>query len=105
MDKNRNNPKRAFTISEAAQHACVSRGIIESWLVQGLLPFEELPGTGESKGVQRFRRIRRVDLEDFLDKFHHPARQEALSCNDKKTDRPVILLSRTSLLEKRHGSP
>ncbi len=56
--------KRALTLSEAAEYACVSRGTVEHWITQGLLPFEELPGTGTK---QRFRRIRRKDLEAFLD--------------------------------------
>jgi len=106
MNEKNQDLKRALTIAEAAEYACVSRGIIESWLSQGLLPFEELPGTGEGKGIQRFRRIRRVDLEDFLGRHYRCEKQENHSNNNgKKIKRPVILLSRASLLEKKHGSP
>jgi excisionase family DNA binding protein len=57
--------KRALSIREAAEYACVSRGTIDSWLVKGLLPFEELPSKG--KGKYCFRRIRKTDLDVFLD--------------------------------------
>jgi len=57
--------KRAFTVAEAAKYACVSRGIVELWIAKRLLPFEELPGQGN--GRKRFRRIRRLDLDAFLD--------------------------------------
>jgi excisionase family DNA binding protein len=56
--------KRALTIAEACEYACVSRGTVESWLAKGLLSYEELPGTGSK---QRFRRIRKKDLDTFLD--------------------------------------
>jgi excisionase family DNA binding protein len=56
--------KRAFTIAEAAEYCCVSRGIVENWLTKGLIRYEELPGTGNK---QRFRRIRKIDLDTFLD--------------------------------------
>ena len=56
--------KRALTIAETAEYTCVSRGTVESWLAKGLLPYEELPGTGSK---QRFRRIRKKDLDTFLD--------------------------------------
>ena len=65
MNKDDLTKKRAFSIEEAARHACVSRGMIENWLVQGHLPFEELPGSGN--GNYRFRRIRRLDLDAFLE--------------------------------------
>ncbi len=49
MQKDNKNNKRAFTIAEAAKYACVSRGIVESWIVKGLLPYEELPGNGSGE--------------------------------------------------------
>ncbi len=64
------NSKRAFSVSEAARQACVSRGIIEYWLTCGL-PFEELPGTGEKN---KFRRIRRDDLDAFLESYYQRSR-------------------------------
>jgi excisionase family DNA binding protein len=57
--------KRAFTISEAAEYACVSRGTVDHWLAKRLLPFEELPCTGT---IQRLRRIRKKDLDEFLER-------------------------------------
>ena len=60
--------KRALSICEAALYACVSRGTIENWMAQGLLPYEELPGRG--KGMQKFRRIRVEDLKAFLEKHY-----------------------------------
>ena len=63
------NDKRALTISEAAEYACVSRGVIQQFIANGLLPYEELPGRG--KGNQRFIRIRREDLDEFLDSCYH----------------------------------
>ena len=60
--------KRALTILEAAQYSCVSRGMVENWLNGGLLPFEELPSKG--KGLYCFRRIRKSDLDNFLNKYY-----------------------------------
>jgi len=56
--------KRALSIAEASAYACVSRGTLETWLSNGLLPFELLPGRG--KGAKRLRRVRREDLDLFL---------------------------------------
>jgi hypothetical protein len=60
--------KRAFSMKEAAEYACVSRSMIENWLTWGLLPFEELPSRG--KGAYCFRRIRKKDLDEFLNKYY-----------------------------------
>ena len=57
--------KRAFTIDEAADYACVSRGTIENWMAKGILPYEELPSGGN--GVYSFKRIRKVDIDGLLD--------------------------------------
>jgi hypothetical protein len=66
--------KRAFSIAEAAKYACVSRGIVDNWLNKGLLPYEELPRYGN--GSNRFRRIRRHNLDNFLnDKYQNKAKQ------------------------------
>ena len=58
------NKKRALTISEAAEYACVSRATVQNWIVSGMLPYEVLPGRG--KGTNCFRRIRKSDLDEFL---------------------------------------
>lgn len=60
--------KRAFSMKEAAEYACVSRSMIENWLAWGILPYEELPSRG--KGAYCFRRIRKKDLDDFLNKYY-----------------------------------
>ncbi len=57
--------KRAFTISEAAEYACVSRGTLTGWITKGALPYEDLPGRGN--GSHKFRLIRKNDLDKFLD--------------------------------------
>ena len=56
--------KRAFTIKEVAEYACVSEGTVQNWIAKGLLPFEELPS--RSKGNRRFILIRKIDLEKLL---------------------------------------
>ena len=104
MDNKRQNTERALTISEAAKYACVSRGTIESWLARGLLPYEELPGTGEGKGTQRFRRARRVDFDDFLDQNYCSSSGLQLSKVTNTKHKPIIFLVRSSL-EKEQGLP
>ena len=84
------NQKRALTISEAAEYACVSRGTILSWIQKKLLPFEELPGRGN--GSQIFRRIRRDDLDKFLNQFYHKCNLE----HKKKLNNDIILLPKNS---------
>ena len=68
-ESNKIYEKRAFSIKEAAEYACVSRATIDNWLIKGILPFEELPGRG--KGAYCFRRIRKIDLDAFLNKFYN----------------------------------
>ena len=82
------NSKRALTIAEAAKYCCVSRGIVESWIVKGLLPYEELPSNGS--GAHQFRRVRRKDLDEFLDRYYH---NEAMDTKSVET-RELILLPR-----------
>ena len=69
MQNNQEMNKRALTISEAAEYACVSRGSLQNWVDSGLIPFEELPSRGS--GSHRFRLIRKTDLDDFLDQYYH----------------------------------
>ena len=71
--------KRAFTVTEAAEYACVSRGTIENWLAKGLLKYEELPGNGTK---QRFIRIRKKDLDELLDRYV----RETKTPNQKKAN-------------------
>ena len=61
--------KRAFNIQEAAKYACVSRGTIDNWILRDLLPYEELPSGGDGK--KKFMRIRKVDLDELLNKSYH----------------------------------
>lgn len=81
----KNPKKRAFTISEAAEYACVSRGTLHNWIVSGLLPFEVLPSRGE--GSHKFRLIRKLDLDDFLDKSYHINKRD----NNKTSDKLILL--------------
>ena len=85
-----NNKKRALKITEAAEYSCVSRATIENWLVKGLLPYEELPGAGS--GAHRFRRIRKQDLDDFLNRFYQT--NVKVSDTNQRTPEKAILLPR-----------
>lgn len=84
--------KRAFSIKEAAEYACVSRGTIENWLAKGLLPFEELPGRG--KGSYCFRRIRKNDLDEFLNRFY--TNTYSLISNKRSDKKELVLLPRNA---------
>ena len=75
---NKTYNKRAFTVKEASEYACVSRTTVENWMANKMLPFEKLPGRG--KGSYCFKRIRKADLDDFLNKFYQ-------SCYISKTTR------------------
>ena len=67
MSKNFEN-MRILNISEAAKFSGYSRGTVEYWIREGLLPFESPPGQG--KGRKRFIKNRKVDLDAFLDSYH-----------------------------------
>lgn len=82
--------KRALTIAEAAEYACVSRGTINNWLVKGILPYEELPSGGD--GSYRFLRIRRQDLDELLNRSYNQIKSK--SSKIKKDE--LILLPRNS---------
>jgi excisionase family DNA binding protein len=81
--------KRAFTIKEAAEYACVSRATVENWLIRGILPFEELPSRGN--GAYCFRRIRKNDLDAFLNN-HYQQNSFSDKQNKNKEYRELILL-------------
>jgi excisionase family DNA binding protein len=83
--------KRALTITEAAEYACVSRGTVENWLAKGILPFEELPSRGKEQ--YRFRRIRREDLDVFLNR-HYQQTLEKEHNKSKINKKEIILLPR-----------
>ncbi len=68
--------KRAFTISEAAEYACVSEGTIRNWVNSQIISFEELPGRGN--GSHKFRLIRKSDLDKFLDKNYQQASKKPI---------------------------
>ena len=85
--------KRAFSINEAAEYACVSRATVENWLIRGILPFEELPSRGN--GAYCFRRIRKTDLDTFLNK-HYQQNSFSVKQNKNKEFREMILLPRNS---------
>jgi len=66
---NKSFNKRALNIKEAAEYVCVSRATIVNWIARGWLPCEELPGEGS--GNCHFRRIRKEDLDSFLNQFYN----------------------------------
>jgi len=89
--------KRALTIAEAAKYTCVSRGTLELWITKRLLAFEELPGQGN--GRKRFRRIRKSDLDEFLEKHY----KDALS-PIKPEKKPLELRGKIHLLPRNHDA-
>ena len=84
------NTKRALTINEAAEYACVSRGTIENWMTRDILPYEELPGVG--KGSYRFIRIRQKDLKELLDSSY----KNNYTNKSSVTSNKLILLPRNT---------
>ena len=65
--------RRALTVAEAARYVCVSRSTMENWLAKGLIPYEELPGSGTA--THRFRRVRKMDIDEFLDRCYSQAQE------------------------------
>ncbi len=61
--------KRALSITEASDYACVSESVVRGWIASDLIPYETLPGGG--KGLNKFRRIRVADLDIFLNRHYH----------------------------------
>jgi len=91
MTKNKNTfNKRAFTIKEVSEYACVSRSTVENWLAKGILPFEDLPG--RVSGSSRFKRIRKADLDIFLDQFY----QQNFKTNKKRESEELFLIPRNT---------
>ena len=90
MSSEKLNNKRALTILEVSEYSCVSRGTVHNWISQRLLPFEELPGRGE--GSQRFIRIRKEDLDTFLDSYYKKPYQVI----EDKRQEDLILLPKNS---------
>ena len=74
--------KRAFSISEAADYACVSRATLRNWIIIKLLPCEELPGRGD--GSHKFRLIRKQDLDLFLNENYHDTNNKSINNNSDK---------------------
>ena len=83
--------KRALTIKEVSEYACVSRSTVENWLVKGVLPFEELPSRGE--GSYCFRRIRKTDLDNFLNQFYQ---KHSIQKSNNKKSKELFLLPRNT---------
>ncbi|MFC1732538.1 helix-turn-helix domain-containing protein, partial [candidate division KSB1 bacterium] len=77
--------KRVLNLEEAAEYVGVCRSTIESWISSGVLPYEELPGTG--KGKYRFRRIRIVDLDELLEMNYHSKQAE----ENAEVKNPIVL--------------
>lgn len=92
MKENKNllNSKRALTIKEAAEYACVSRGTVENWIITGLLPYEDLPSRG--KGSYRFIRIRKEDLDELLNQVYKRKKPQ----NETELITELVLLPRNT---------
>ena len=60
--------KRILTVAAAARYSGYSRATIEYWLSIGELKCERPKGRGQ--GNYRFRRIRKEDLDDLLNKSY-----------------------------------
>lgn len=88
--QNKNKKKRAFTIAETAVYVGVSETTVRNWIAADMIPYEELPGRG--KGSYRFRLIRMVDIDDFLDKHYHDHKKERKQYQDD-----LILLPKESM--------
>ncbi|HUU27815.1 MAG TPA: helix-turn-helix domain-containing protein [archaeon] len=92
--------KRILNISEAARYSGYSRGWIEHWLREGLLPYESPPGQGEGKQSRKF--IRRADLDAFLEScykresLHYGKKPESTYVPGKVTLLPRIRVDRRS---------
>ncbi len=84
--------KRALTISEASEYACVSKATVRNWIQSGLMPYEVLPGRGD--GTRKYRLIRLADLNEFLNKHYH--KPNKTDC--KKMDDEIVLLPKESVL-------
>jgi len=82
--------KRALTIKDAAEYACVSRGTVDNWLRRGLLSYEELPSRG---GKYRFIRIRKDTLDKFLNSYE---KSENVPENVHNMKNEVFLFPKTS---------
>lgn len=59
--------RRAMSVNQAAKYTGYSRATVEYWLSDCGLPYEEPPTRGSKN---RFRRIRRSDLDEFLDRHY-----------------------------------
>jgi len=77
---------RALSINAAASYTGYSRDTILYWIDQCGLPYEEPPTKGSKN---RFRRIRRADLDAFLDRYYSNRRGIEPA---NRTARPLLKL-------------
>jgi len=71
---------RILTFAQAARYIGVSESTLRVWVSDGKLPYEELPNT---RGKRPFRRIRRADVDAFLDKHYNlPSPGDELDLDD-----------------------
>ncbi|GAG19628.1 unnamed protein product, partial [marine sediment metagenome] len=84
--------KRILTLAEAARYSGYSRGMIEYWLAQGLLKCEQPPSRGNGK--HRFRRIRREELDAFVDQYYDQNKDENSKQLNHIYENTVTLLPR-----------
>jgi len=83
--------KRALTLSETAEYACVSEATVRNWINKRIIAFEELPGRGN--GNYKFRLIRKTDLDIFLDTYYC----EPIRLNRKKFADKVELIPKEKI--------
>jgi hypothetical protein len=94
MDNSLKN-KRVLNVSQAALYSGYSRGMVESWLRKGLIPYESPPGQGEGKQSRKY--IRRDDLDKFLDRHYQGTEKAYLNSRRTKHEggyKGVTLLPR-----------
>lgn len=86
-----------MSVSEASRYTGYGREMIEYWIDRCGLPFEQPPTPGRKN---RFRRIRKADLDAFLETHYRrePQRQERVQENEREK---VTLLPKISFTSRR----
>jgi len=81
-------PARVLSVNAAAQYCGYSRAVVQYWIDSGQLDYEEVPTLGQKN---RCRRIRKADLDDFLE-MHR--KRNGTSGGSRPKSEPLILLDR-----------
>ncbi|HUU26288.1 MAG TPA: helix-turn-helix domain-containing protein [archaeon] len=80
--------KRILSVNAAAKYSGYSCAVVQHWIDSGLLEFEEVPVKGSKN---RCRRIRKADLDQFLERYLKKNQAPRNSFQRKET---LILLER-----------